>query len=32
MRPFEIIWAYWMECLVVEEDAELYKPEYLEIL
>lgn len=29
MRPSEIVWAYWKEILVIEEDAYLLDPAYL---
>jgi hypothetical protein len=29
MRPSEVIWAYWNEVMVIEEDAELHDPVYL---
>lgn len=30
MRPFAVIWAYWMEVLAIEETAEKIEPIYLE--
>jgi hypothetical protein len=30
LRPSEIIWLYWQEQIVIEEDAELLNPEYVE--
>jgi len=29
-RPSEIVWAYWKELLVLEEQADLLTVEYLE--
>lgn len=29
MRPRSIIWAYWQELIVIEEDAILLEPVYL---
>jgi hypothetical protein len=30
-RPFEIVLNYWREQIVIEEDAKLFNPEYLEV-
>lgn len=29
-RPAEIIWAYWVQVLSIEENSERLTPEYLE--
>jgi hypothetical protein len=29
LRPAEVIWNYWQEVLVIEEDADLLEPEYI---
>lgn len=30
LRPPAIVWAYWKEIMVIEEDAVLLEPAYLE--
>lgn len=31
LRPAEIIEAYWNETIVIEEDAEILEPVYMEV-
>lgn len=31
LRPTEIVLAYWKEQIVIEDDAELMEPVYLEV-
>ncbi len=29
-RPAAIVWLYWLENYIVEQDAEILEPEYME--
>lgn len=29
-RPREVIWMYWLEQIVIEEDSTVYEPIYLQ--
>lgn len=30
-RPLSVIWHFWDEVILIEEDAELFPPEYFQV-